>query len=218
MFVYKTLHKKWLKPIDKPILINYIDNIETTKKELIMATKKNIGKNYEGKLFCVSTARYIDGKEASPTIVPKLYVSLASAMEEVAGIVNETLAYEKKKKRVKPMDCADALLGGYVLPTGDGRIVISITAFERPWSVQYMDCDNMEHNVELFSDKESAEQAVAKKAKAGIKELGYDKPEYIYADHNGDCEIETKSIKKSEPYIKVDTIGGNHITWEAKQI
>lgn len=178
-----------------------------------MATKKNLGKNYEGKLFCVSITRYIDGKEASPTIVPKLYVSLASAMEEVAGIVND-----EKKKRVQPMDCTDALLGGYVLPTGDGRIVISITAFERPWSVQYMDCDNMEHNVELFPDKESAEQAVAKKAKAGIKALGYDKPEYIYADHNGDCEIETKSIKKSEPYIKVDTIGGNHITWEAKQI
>ena len=179
-----------------------------------MATKKNLGKNYEGKLFCVSTARYIDGKEASPTIVPKLYVRLASAMEEVAGIVNENLAYEKKKKRVKPMDCADALLGGYVY----GSLVVRITAFERPWSVQYMDCDNMEHNVELFPDKESAEQAVAKKAKAGIKALGYDKPEYIYADHNGDCEIETKSIKKSEPYIKVDTIGGNHITWEAKQI
>ena len=183
-----------------------------------MATRKNLGKNYDGKLFCVSTTRYIDGKEASPTIVPKLYVSLASAMEEVAGIVNETLAYEKKKKRVKPMDCSTALLGGYSVPTGDGSLVVRITAFERPWSVQYMDCDNMEHNVELFTDKESAEQAVAKKAKAGIKALGYDKPEYIYADHNGDCEIETKSIKKSEPYIKVDTIGGNHITWEAKQI
>lgn len=183
-----------------------------------MATKKNLGKTYEGKLFCVSITRYIDGQDASTTIVPKLYVSIASAMEQVAGIVNDTLAVEQKDKRVKPMDCTDALLGCYVLPTGDGRIVISITAFERPWSVQYMDCDNMEHNVELFPDKESAEQAVAKKAKAGIKALGYDKPEYIYADHNGDCEIETKSIKKSEPYIKVDTIGGNHITWEAKQI
>ena len=184
-----------------------------------MATKKNLGKTYEGKLFCVSITRYIDSGDPTFTVLPKLYVSLASAMEEVAGIVNETLAYEKKKKkRVKPMDCTDALLGGYVLPTGDGRIVISITAFERPWSVQYMDCDNMEHNVELFPDKESAEQAVAKKAKAGIKALGYDKPEYIYADHNGDCEIETKSIKKSEPYIKVDTIGGNRIDWVAKQI
>ena len=184
-----------------------------------MATRKNLGKNYDGKLFCVSTTRYIDGKDPAFSVGSKLYVSLASAMEEVAGIVNETLAYEKKKKkRVKPMDCTDALLGGYVLPTGDGRIVISIAAFERPWSVQYMDCDNMEHNVELFTDKESAEQAVAKKAKEGIKALGYDKPEYIYADRNGDCEIEAKSIKKSEPYIKVDTIGGNRIDWVAKQI
>ena len=183
-----------------------------------MATKKNLGKTYEGKLFCVSITRYIDSGDPTFTVLPKLYVSLASAMEEVAGIVNETLAYEKKKKRVKPMDCSTALLGGYSVPTVDGSLVVRITAFERPWSVQYMDCDNMEHNVELFPDKESAEQAVAKKAKAGIKALGYDKPEYIYADHNGDCEIETKSIKKSEPYIKVDTIGGNHITWEAKQI
>ena len=183
-----------------------------------MATRKNLGKNYDGKLVCVSTTRYIDGKDPAFSVGSKLYVSLASAMEEVAGIVNETLAYEKKKKRVKPMDCTDALLGGYVLPTGDGRIVISITAFERPWSVQYMDCDNMEHNVELFPDKESAEQAVAKKAKAGIKALGYDKPEYIYADRNGDCEIEAKSIKKSEPYIKVYTIGVNRIDWVTKQI
>lgn len=183
-----------------------------------MATRKNLGKNYDGKLFCVSTTRYIDGKDPAFSVGSKLYVSLASAMEEVAGIVNETLAYEKKKKRVKPMDCSTALLGGYSVPTGDGSLVVRITAFERPWSVQYMDCDNMEHNVELFTDKESAEQAVAKKAKAGIKALGYDKPEYIYADRNGDCEIEAKRIKKSEPYIKVDTIGGNRIDWVAKQI
>lgn len=183
-----------------------------------MATRKNIDKDYEGKLFCVSTTRYIDGEDPAFSVGSKLYVNLASAMEEVAGIVNETLAYEKKTKRVKPMDCSTALLGGYVLPTGDGRIVISITAFERPWSVQYMDCDNMEHNVELFPNKESAETAVAKKAKAGIKALGYDTPENIYADRGEDCEIEAKNIKKSEPYITIDTIGGNHITWQAKQI
>ena len=126
-----------------------------------MATKKNLGKNYEGKLFCVSITRYIDSGDPTFTVLPKLYVSLASAMEEVAGIVNETLAYEKKKKkRVKPMDCSTALLGGYSVPTVDGSLVVRITAFERPWSVQYMDCDNMEHNVELFPDKESAVEAM----------------------------------------------------------
>jgi len=32
--VMKTLHKKWVKPIDKPILINYIIDIETLTTEI----------------------------------------------------------------------------------------------------------------------------------------------------------------------------------------
>lgn len=183
-----------------------------------MATQKNLEENYKGKLFCVSTTRYIDGEDPSFSIGSKLYVSLASAMEEVADIVNETLAFEQKDKRVKPMDCSAALLGGYTVPTGDGSLVVNITAFDRPWSVQYMDCDNMQHSVALFPDKKSAEKSVSERAKAGIKNLGYDYPENIYADREGDCEIEKEDIKSEEPYITIDTIGGNHITWEAKQI
>ena len=182
-----------------------------------MATKNNIEENYKGKLCCVSTTRYIDGGDPTFTVFPKLYVSLSSAMEQVADIVNGTLAFEKKK-RVKPMNCTDALLGGYSLPTGDGSLVINITACDIPWSVQYMDCDNREHAVELFPDKESAEIAVATKAKAYLKTMRYDKPEYIYAYRGGECEIEAKDIKKSEAYIMVETIGGNHIEWTAKQI
>lgn len=183
-----------------------------------MATKNNIEENYKGKLFCVSTARYIDGGKPTFTVLPKIYLNLSSAMEQVADIVNGTLAFEKKKKRVKPMNCTDALLGGYSLPTGDGSLVINITAFDRPWSVQYMDCDNREHTVELFPDKESAEIAVATKAKACIKAMRYDMPDYIYADRGRECAIEAKDIKKSEAYIKDETIGGNHIEWKAKQL
>ena len=32
--VLKSLHKKWLKPIDNPILINYIIDIETLTTEM----------------------------------------------------------------------------------------------------------------------------------------------------------------------------------------
>lgn len=184
-----------------------------------MATKNNIEENYKGKLFCVSTARYIDGGKPTFTVLPKIYLNLSSAMEQVADIVNGTLAFEKKKKRVKPMNCTDALLGGYSLPTGDGSLVINITACDIPWSVQYMDCDNREHTVEMFPDKESAEIAVATKAKAYLKAMRYDKPDYIYAYRGRDCEkIEAKDIKKSETYIIVETIGGNHIEWTAKQL
>lgn len=183
-----------------------------------MATKTNIEENYKGKLFCVSTTRYLDGGEPSFTVFPKLYVNISSAMEKVASIVNETLACEKKKKRVKPMTCTDALHGGYAMATGDGSLLVHITVFDRPWSVQYMDCDNMQHSVELFPDKESAEIAVVKQAKAAIKEMWYDTPEFIYADRGGDGTTKAKDIKKSESYIVVDTLGGNHIVWMATQI
>ena len=183
-----------------------------------MATKTNIEENYKGKLFCVSTTRYIDGGDSSFTIFPTLYMSLSAAMEKVASIVNESLAFEKKK-RVKPMNCTNALHDGYAMPTDYGSIVVHITAFDRPWSVQYMDCDNKQQSVELFPDKESAEIAVAKKAKECIKAMRYDKPEYIYAERDGKREIdEAKNIKKSEAYITVCTIGGNYIDWTAKQI
>lgn len=186
---------------------------------MTMTTKKNL-KKYARKLFCVSTTRYIkDGVgNTTFTVLPKLFVSLDSALEKVAGIVNERLAIEKKKKRIKPMDCTGALHGGVGIHTDEGSIVIKVTAFDRPWSVQYMNCDKLQASVELYPDKESAEQAVSKKAKAGIKALGNDKPDYIYAYRDGDEEIEAKDIKKSEPYIQMDTIDGNHIDWTAKQL
>lgn len=183
-----------------------------------MATNNNIEENYKGKLFCVSTTRYIDGGDPTFTVFPKLYVSLSSVMEQVADIVNGTLAFEKKKKRVKPMNCTDALLSGYSLPTGDGHLVINVTAFDRPWYVQYMDCDIREHTVELFPDKESAEIAVATTAKAYINEMRFDKPDNIYAYRGRECAIEAKDIQNSEAYIMVTTIGGNFIDWTAKQL
>lgn len=154
------------------------------------------------------------GRDTDVNTWKPLYLTLGAAAHAVADAVNETLRMDNREANVKAEACAK----GYSLFTGGGQVHLIITAHERPFGVLYMDCDNMQQSLDLFADKESAEQAVAKKAKAGIKALGYDKPEYIYADRNGDCEIEAKEIKKSEPYIKVDTNGGNHITWEAKQI
>ncbi len=173
-----------------------------------MSIKTDKTKFYGVTIVCVS------GGKTYVSTWTHLYLTLGEAAKAVADHVNETLLMDKREANVKADDCTK----GYSLVANGGQLSITITAFDRPWSVQYMDCDNMEHSVELFPDKESAEIAVAKKAKAGIKELGYDTPEYIYADRNGDCEIESKKIKKSEPYIKVDTIGGNHIDWTAKQI
>lgn len=154
------------------------------------------------------------GRETDVNTWKKLYLTLGDAAKDVADAVNETLRMDNREANVKAADCEK----GYSLFTGGGQLHLTITAHPRPYGLLYMDCDNMQQTLDLFPDKKSAEKAVSKKAKKGIKDLGYDKPENIYANRDGDCEIEQSDIKAEEPYITIDTLDGNHITWEAKQI
>ena len=164
--------------------------------------------------FYTVTSVCVNGSDSDVVTWKPLYLTLDAAAKAVADAVNETLLMENREANVK----AEACTKGYSLFTGGGQLHITITAHERPYGLLYMDCDNIQQSLDLFPDKKSAEQAVSKKAKQGFKDLGYDKPDCIYADRNGDCEIEESDVKKEEPYITIDTIGGNHITWQAKQI
>lgn len=154
------------------------------------------------------------GRETGVNTWKKLYLTLDEAAKDVADAVNDTLLMESREANVKASDCAK----GYSLFTGGGQLHLIITAHPRPFGLLYMDCDNMEQTLDLFPDKKSAEQAVSERAKQGLNNLGYDTPEHIYAHRNGDCEIESEEIKSEEPYITVDTLDGNHITWDARQI
>ena len=173
-----------------------------------MAIKTDKTKFYTVTSICVA------GRDTEVDTWKPLYLTLGEAAQAVANTVNETLLMENREATVKAEACAK----GYSLFTGGGQLHITITAHERPFGLLYMDCDNMQQSLDLFPDKKSAEQAVAKKAKQGFKDLGYDTPEHIYADRNGDCEIEESDVKDEEPYITVDTLDGNHITWDARQI
>lgn len=164
--------------------------------------------------FYTVTSVCVSGGNSDVVTWKPLYLTLDAAAKAVADAVNETLLMENREANIK----AEACTKGYSLFTGGGQLHITINAHERPYGLLYMDCDNIQQSLELFPDKKSAEQAVSKKAKQGFKDLGYDKPDVIYADRNGECEIEKSDIKKEESYITVDTTGGNHITWQAKQI
>lgn len=155
-----------------------------------------------------------DGDQIDLIDIPGIHFTIDEAAKAVATVVNEILTNNGSKRRVNVKNCYD----GYTLDIDAGHWEYSIVAHDRPWCVQYMDCDNIQQKLDLYHDQASAEAAVSKAAKAGIKDLGYDRPEYIYADRNGDCEIEKTQIKKAEPYITIDTTGGNHITWESKQL
>ena len=164
--------------------------------------------------FYTVTSVCVTGRDTEVDTWKPLYLTLGAAAQAVADAVNETLLMDKREADVKAEACAK----GYTLCTGGGMLHITITAHDRPFGLLYMDCDNMQQSLDLFPDKKSAEQAVSKRAKKGFKNLGYDKPDNIYADRNGDCEIEEKDIKAEEPYITIDTLDGNHITWDARQI
>lgn len=164
--------------------------------------------------FYTVTSVCVSGGNSDVVTWKPLYLTLDAAAKAVADAVNETLLMDNREANVK----AEACTKGYSLFTGGGQLHITINAHERPYGLLYMDCDNIQQSLDLFPDKKSAEQAVSKKAKQGFKDLGYDRPDVIYADRNGECEIEESDVKKEEPYITVDTTGGNHITWQAKQI
>ena len=171
-------------------------------------------KTNKTKFYTVTSVCVVGGSTDVTTWKP-LYLTLDEAAQAVADAVNETLLMEKREANVKADDCEK----GYSLVTGGGQLLISIKAHPRPFGLLYMDCDNMEQTLDLFPDKKSAEQAVSERAKQGLKNLGYDTPEHIYARRNGgDCEINKEEIKSEEPYITVDTLDGNHITWDAKHI
>lgn len=165
--------------------------------------------------FYTVTAVCAYGRETDVNTWKKLYITLDEAAKDVADAVNETLLMDNREANVK----AEACEKGYSLFTGGGQLHLIITAHPRPFGLLYMDCDNMEQTLDLFPDKKSAEKAVSERAKQGMKNLGYDTPEHIYAKRDGgDCEIEKSDVKAEEPYITIDTLDGNHITWDARQI
>ena len=148
-----------------------------------------------------------------PFSLDPIFLTLDDAARAVADEVNRRYEAHHMDYRVNASSCRDGFMQ---LISPNVVWTYKIVAHKRPWCVQYMDCDSEEQKLYIYPDKASAEAAVANKAKRVLNNLDY--AEHIYADHNGDCEIECRQIKKSEPYITVDTTGGNHITWEARQL
>lgn len=154
-----------------------------------------------------------DGDQLDLISLPGLYITLDEAAKAIANAVNEVLKSNGMKRLVNVKNCYD----GYTLDLDAGHWEFAITAHDRPYVVRFMDCDDMTDKLTVYQTKAEAEAAVAKDAKAGIKALGQD-VQYVYADRQGDCEIPKSTVKKSEPYVMVDTYGGNHINWVSQQL
>lgn len=149
-----------------------------------------------------------------PFSLEPIFLTIDAAAQAVADEVNKRLKARGLKQRVNVKLCYE----GYDLFL-DPNVVwhYKVVAHERPYVVRYLDCDEVADSVTVYPTKDEAEAAVAKAAKAAIKALGKD-VQYVYADRQGDCEIPKSKVKKSEPYVLVDTYEGNHINWVAQQL
>jgi hypothetical protein len=79
------------------------------------------------------------------------------------------------------------------------------------------DQDDRTLNITTFKDKEAAQKRVAFCAKQTVN-LDPDDIEYVSVDRKGNCDIEPDELKDSEPYVQLETTGGNFIAWTAVEI
>lgn len=144
----------------------------------------------------------------------QLFFTIDEAAKFIVGEVNARLKKYGKTRRVNIKNCYD----GYLLMFEDVMIDYKIVAHDRPWIVTHMNCDDRTVDYTLHHTQAEAEREVTVEAKQDIAEVGNGGIEYVYADRDGDCEIELDSIKKSERYLLIDTLGGNRIDITAQQL
>ena len=154
-----------------------------------------------------------DGPQAELIEFDQLYNTIDDAARAVADAVNEVLAEEGKPNRINVKSCYE----GYTLELDAGRWVYKIVAHDRPYIVAHMNCDERTVELSTHFTLDDATQAVAKAAKQTLKEIDY--AEHIYASRReGYIEISQRAIKKSEPYINIETSDGNYISINKHQI
>lgn len=155
-----------------------------------------------------------DGDQIDLVDIPGIHFTIDEAAQAVATVVNEILMNNGSKRRVNVKNCYD----GYTLDIDAGHWEYSIVAHDRPWIVTHMNCDDRTVDYTLHHTQADAKREVTVEAKQVIAEEGKGEIEYVYADRNGECEIELSGIKKAERYLLIDTLGGNRIDITAQQL
>lgn len=77
--------------------------------------------------------------------------------------------------------------------------------------------DDRTLNITTVKDRNAAHARVAKCAKAFLK-YSYQSPEYVNVDREGNCDIDPSELREYEPYVQIETTGGNFTAWTAVEI
>lgn len=153
----------------------------------------------------------------------EIFPTRAKAAQHVADEINYTIEEENAQnpddqmELVKAKDCTN----GYELSAyNDADDVVAFQIVEHKMepihAMVTFDQDERTLNITTFKSKKDAEQRVATCAKSILRPA--EAVEYIYADRNGQSEIEVNDIQDREDYIHAETTNGNFLAWTAVEI
>ena len=169
-----------------------------------------------------TVAGYIRDRGCISTITcNEIFRSRTKVAKYIAGEINSFIEEENAQnpddqmELITPEWCRD----GYCLTEiPDLEVCFSVTLhkMEPIHAMVTFDQDAREVNITTFKSKKDAEQRVATCAKSILRPAN--EVEYIYANRNGQSEIEVKDIEDREDYIHAETTNGNFLAWTTVEI
>lgn len=153
------------------------------------------------------------------SVYTELFTTRDEAADFVASEINQYIVQEGiQKEHVSAEDCRN----GYRIYAGnDADDMLDLSIVEHRigpvHAVVTFDQNDRTLNITTVKDRDAAYARVAKCAKDYLAYSG-NYPEYVNVDRDGNCDIEADELTDSEPYVQVETTGGNFTAWTAVEI
>lgn len=174
------------------------------------------------KFYTVAGFTRINGC-CSPVTYKETFATRAKAAKFIADEMNQVIEEENDQNPDTQIDLVTAkdCTQGYGLSAfNDHDDIFELNIVEHEveplHAVLTFDADERTLNLTTFKTKADAEKRVAENAKSIVKLEGSNNG--LFADRDGYTEIDDDEIKDSEPFIHLETNGGDFIAWSAVEI
>ncbi len=177
-----------------------------------------MAKSKTTKFYTVSGFTRIGGC-IEPCAYTELFPTQNEAAKLVASEINQYIVQEGiHKAHVSTENCRN---GYRIYARNDDDDMLDLSIVEHRigpvHAVVTFNQDDRTLNITTVKDRKEARARVAKCAKEFLKD-SYNYPEYVNADRDGNCDIEPDELRDHEPYVQVQTTGGNFTAWTAVEI
>jgi len=159
-----------------------------------------------------------------PSNYAEVFTSRSDAAKFVAKEINDVIDDENSQNpddQIDPVTAKDCKDGYRLCAYNDRDDIVCLVIVEHVaqpiHAVVTFDQDDRTLNITTVKDRKEAQARVAECAKAYLEDRS-NYPEYVNVDRHGNCDIEADELTDSEPYVQVQTTGGNFTAWTAIEI